>query len=676
MCRRRLPLTVRCLLLGAWLLCMLQTPRECAAASESDLTYLKRLSLENLLGIEVSTVSKKTETLSSAAAAIHVVTREDIRRSGSRGLPEVLRLVPGLQVARIDAHTWAVSARGANGLFANKLLVLIDGRSVYTPLFSGVYWDVQNPLLEDIERIEVIRGPGAAIWGANAVNGVINVITRRAEQTQGWLLRAGTGNTDRATGAVRYGGRLGERGHFRIYGTYADRDNFLDDQGDEAKNGWDNVQGGFRLDWSATPKDQLTLQGDIYHSESTQSLYFVSLARTYPDGLCARVDAFGGNLLARWQHGMPSGGSLTVQSYYDRTERKDIFLDERRDTWDLDFTHRFAPIANLELVWGLGYRITADRTSPGLSSAMVPADRNTQLFSFFIQDDLALCDDRLHLILGSKLEHNDYTGWEVQPSVRLRWTPTPRHTLWAAVSQAMRSPSRSEHDMQAVSGVTTGGTPPLTTVRMVLGDPDYRSEELLACELGYRTQPHPRLALDIALFYNNYSHLRTVTADEPVPAGSGIAILPLKFGNRMRGESYGLEALLDLRLRDGWHLTFGYSWLRVALHAARDVLEATGELTEGNDPEHRFSVRSSMDLPGHWSLDTALFYCDSLHDGQLPAYWRLDIRLGWRPCQAMEISLKTENLLDGEHAEFKETIFNTRPTQVPRSILGEITWRF
>jgi iron complex outermembrane receptor protein len=673
---RLLPRTVRYLLLGAWLLCTLHTPRECAATGESDLTYLKRLSLENLLGIEVSTVSKKSEPLSDAAAAIHVITREDIRRSGSRSLPELLRLVPGMQVARIDAHTWAVSARGFNGLFANKLLVLIDGRSVYTPLFSGVYWDVQNPPLEDIERIEVIRGPGAAIWGANAVNGVINVITRRAEQTQGVLLRAGSGNIDLARGTVRYGGRFGERGHFRIYGSYADRDNFRNDRGDETNDGWDNVQGGFRMDWSASPRDQLTLQGDVYQSESTQSLYFVSLAQTHPNGLRAGVDAFGGNLLARWRHDMRSGASLTVQSYYDRTERKDAFLDESRDTWDLDVTHRFAPTAHQELVWGLGYRITADRTSPGLSSVMVPAQRNRQLFSLFIQDDVALCDDRLHLIFGSKLEHNDYTGWEMQPSARLRWTLSPRHTLWAAVSRAVRSPSRSEHDMQAVSGVSTGGVPPVTTVRMVMGDEDFRSEKLLACELGYRTQLHPRVALDIALFYNDYRRLRTLTAGEPIPAGPDTVILPLEFGNRMKGETYGLEALVNLRLRDDWRLTFGYSWLRVALHTTANVVEASGELTEGNDPEHRFSVCSYMDLPKGWSFDTSLFYCDSLHDGALPAYWRLDVRLGWRPCRAMEVSLKAENLLDGEHPEFEETIFHTRPTQVPRSILGEITWRF
>ncbi len=649
---------------------------DCLAANDEDLSYLKQLSLENLLDIEISSVSKKTEKLSDAAAAIYVITQEDIRRSGSRNLPEVLRMVPGLHVAQIDAHTWAITARGFNGLFANKLLVLIDGRSVYTPLFSGVYWDVQDTLLEDIERIEVIRGPGATIWGANAVNGVINIITKRADETQGWLLQTGTGNIDKATGNLRYGGKIGDHASFRIYGKYLDRDNLLDDEGHEAQNGWDSARGGFRLDWQARETDQLTLQGDIYDSDGEQELFFESLADTFPNGLAASVDASGGNLLARWQRRFSIDSSLTVQGYYDRTERRDAFLDERRDTWDLDVSHRFAPAANQEMVWGVGYRFTRDETDPGLSSAMVPDDRRDQIFSLFVQDDLAFFNDRLHLIFGSKLEHNDYTGWEVQPSARLLWAPDARHTLWAAVSRAVRSPSRSEHDLQAFSGVTVSGMPPTVTIRKVMGDNDFDSEELVAYELGYRTQPHRDLAFDIALFYNDYRRLRTLVTGTPIAAGPGTIILPLEFSNRMEGETYGLEAVANIQLRTWWRLAAGYTWFNIALHADDEVIEATGEVTEGNDPEHQFSLRSYMNLPGDLALDTALFYCDSLHGGDLPAYYRLDVRLGWRPLQALEISLKVENLLDDKHPEFEETIFYTRPGQVPRSVYGEITWKF
>jgi iron complex outermembrane receptor protein len=307
---------------------------------------------------------------------------------------------------------------------------------------------------------------------------------------------------------------------------------------------------------------------------------------------------------------------------------------------------------------------------------MVPDEKSDQLFSLFLQDDLAFFNDRLHLIVGSKLEHNDSTGWEVQPSARLLWAPNPRHTLWAAVSRAVRSPSRSEHDLQAVSGVTVSGSPPTATIRMVMGDNDFVSEELLAYELGYRTQPHQRLSLDLALFYNDYRRLRTLVTGTPIAAGPGTTILPLEFSNRMQGETYGLEAVANIQLRNWWRLAAGYTWFNIALHAAEDVIEATGEGTEGNDPEHQYSLRSTMNLPGNLALDTALYYYDSLHSGDVPAYYRLDVRLGWCPWQTVEVSLKVENLLDDKHPEFKESIFFTRPGQVPRSVYGEISWRF
>src|SRR5688572_15258115 len=406
------------------------------------------MDLESLMKIEVTSVSKRPEKLSDAAAAIYVISNEEIRRSGVTSIPEALRLAPGLEVARQDSHTWAISSRGFNDEFANQLLVLIDGRSVYTPLFAGVYWDVQDLPLEDINRIEVIRGPGASLWGANAVNGVINITTRRAKDTQGLLISAGAGNEERGFGTIRYGGKIGEQAHFRVYGKYLNRDDSGLTNGLSANDSWSMWRGGMRLDWEPSHNNLLTLQGDIYTGELNQTVTVPSLSAPPSEELREKVGVSGGNVLGRWSHQFSDTSELSLKAYYDRTERDRVVFDETRDIFDLDLQHRFQLGDRHDFVVGLGYNITSDDLDNRFAVSFDPTHRTASLYSAFVQDEIELVRDRLRLTMGTKIEHNDYTGWEVQPNARLSWSITKRQTAWFAASRAISTPSRAEDDIR------------------------------------------------------------------------------------------------------------------------------------------------------------------------------------------------------------------------------------
>ena len=457
---------------------------------------LTKLSLEELMDIEVTLVSRKKEKLFETAAAAFVLTQEDIRRSGVTSIAEALRLVPGMVVARIDANKWAVSARGFNGRFAQKLLVLIDGRSAYTPLFSGVFWEVQDVLLEDVERIEVIRGPGATLWGSNAVNGVINIATRSAQDSQGGMAVVGGGTEERAVGQLRYGGRLGEDAYYRVYGKYFDRDAFVDAEGQDGADEWHMARGGLRLDWQADERNTLTTQGDIYGGGTGQRYRFAALEPPYQRVVDDETQRAGGNILVRWEHLNSAKSDLALQVYYDRTEWDDVLMQEIRDTYDVDFQHRFALSARQEVVWGWGYRHTRDATRGGFEFSLEPARRGVNFFSFFAQDNIALTDRKLRLIAGGKFEYNDYTGFEYQPNARLLWTPQPEQTAWAAVSRAVRLPSRADDDVRLAfltlpPGTILDNTLPAMVVGM--GDRQMKAEKLHAFEAGYRFRPRPDL---------------------------------------------------------------------------------------------------------------------------------------------------------------------------------------
>ena len=640
---------------------------------------LTELSLEDLMNIEVTSVSKKAEKLSEATAAIFVITQEDLRQSGVTSIPEALRMVPGLQVARIDANKWAITSRGFNSRFANKLLVLIDGRSVYTPIFSGVYWDMYDVLLEDVERIEVIRGPGATLWGANAVNGIISIITKNARDTRGGLVTLGGGSEERGFGGVRYGGKLGDDVYYRVYAKYFNRDHFVWASGEEAADAWDVLRGGFRMDWEASGSNLLTLQGDVYDGDAGQTFSFVtSLEPPYMRMLEFDAPIAGGYALGRWEHIFSDASDMALQLYYDRFEREEAIVEGLVNTFDLDFQHRFMLGQWQEIVWGLGYRFISDESDSTFTLSFDPKSRDYDLFSAFVQDEITLAQGRLRLMLGSKFEHNDYTGSEIQPNARLLWMPHERHTGWAAVSRAVRTPNRVSDDVR-LQGMY--GTPPALMV--MFGDRDVESEELLAYELGYRVRPTDRLFLDMATFYNIYDELETVEPGTPyfeTSPAPGYLVVPVFADNKMDGETYGVELAADWRVLNWWRLRAAYAYLQMQLRLDENSGDVWSESMEGRSPRHQFSLLSSMNLPGRLELDLGNRYVDNLPYLDVKSYFSMDVRLGWNVLDNLEVSIVGQNLLDSHHSEFTPQDYTTLPVDLPieveRGVYGKITCRF
>ena len=625
-----------------------------SAQAQDDLTSpvsLKKLSVEQLMDIEVTSVSKRSEKLAEAASAIQVITQEAIHRSGATSLPEALRLAANLEVAQIDAHQWAISARGFNSTTANKLLVLIDGRTVYTPLYAGVFWDMQDTLLEDIERIEVISGPGATLWGANAVNGVINITTRRAEDTQGMLVTAAAGNELRSDGSLRYGGKLADAMHYRVYAKYSDRDDTVLPNGNNIADAGQLAQGGFRLDGALSERDALTLQGDGYGGQIAQP--------ALPD-----LNISGANLLGRWSRTLSEQSDIKVQTYWDRTHRRiPNSISEDLDTYDIDFQHRLAVGQRHDMVWGLGYRFIDDRIKNPVTLGFLPPHVTRQWSSGFVQDGIVLLQDKLHLTLGSKFEHNEYTGVEIQPSVRLAWRANERHTVWTAVSRAVRTPSRIDGEFVAPSN------PPFTFLQ---GNPDFASEKLLSYELGYRTQALDRLTAAVSTFYNDYDDIRSIERINPP------APFPIYIGNGLTGESYGAELTADCQVTDAWQLHAGYTELRVHLWHKPGSTDGNTSSSESHDPEQFWSLRSSLQLPGNLQLDANFRHVSHIANQDVPGYGELDIRLGWRARPNLELSLVGHNLLHAQHAEFgtaSANLVNTRK-EVERSVYGKLLWSF
>ena len=646
------------------------------AVASQDLTAstgaLKRLSIEELMDIEVTSVSRSAETLSSAAAAVGVVTNEDIRRSGATTIPEALRGIPGLHVARRNANSWAVSSRAFSSINSEKLLVLSDTRSIYTPLFSGVQWDVQDYLMQDIERIEVIRGPGASLWGSNAVNGVINITTRHPRDTQGALV-SGTVGTEEGGAAVRYGGAFGESGFFRVFGQYSDRDATFH-PGATSSDDWRIGHAGFRADWDAGDSDALTLQADVYRANIGQLAPAVNIiGRPGPTGNL-EVHASGGNVLGRWRRQLGAGSDLQVRAYVDSTHRNDPSFHDDLDTFDLDVQHRFPLAAHHEIVWGVNYRYTDNSNRGKLIFAVEPQTARDQLFGGFVQDQIEL-SDALRLTLGTKLEHNDFSGFEVQPSVRLAWDVAPRQNAWAAVSRAVRVPTRLERD------IAIEITPPGSNPRAVLlGNDEFEAEELIAYELGYRWQPLDALALDLALFHNRYEGLASLEIGAPtLDPGTGVVTFPVVNLNLTDARSQGVEALATFSPRENWRLIGSYSYVDLDMRP-RGQDQNRGAFLEGATPRQQLSLRSLLDLPGDLQLDAHLRHSTQLE--RLPeiqtgpgidGYTELDVRLGWRASKRLEVALVGRNLLHDHHTEFGTPAARG---EIERSVYGKVTWQF
>jgi iron complex outermembrane recepter protein len=661
----------------------LPAPAHAQADNDTSTGELKHLSLDELMNVEVTSVARQPQKLLQAAAAIQVITAEDIRRSGATSLPEALRLADNLEVAKINAHDWAISARGFNANLANKLLVLIDGRVVYTPLYGGVLWNVQDYLLEDIDRIEVISGPGGTLWGANAVNGVINIVTKSATDTQGLYAFGGGGNELREQEGIRYGTTL-DSAAFRVYGKYTDSGPEVTGNGMSAEDGWHMARGGFRMDAQATAADRLTLQGDLYNG-------------TERDGAVGDAGQSGGNVLGRWTHAGKDGGSLSLQLYYDHAFLSQPFapsppapfysgfpaasLTDNLDTWDVDFQHRFTLSARQNITWGLELRATHEADFDLSVVRFTPPVLDQVLYSGFLQDEIRLAP-RVYLTVGSKLEHNDYTGFEVEPSARVQWNVEATQLLWTAVSRAVRTPSRYDRDLVVPSGLVDAPPPFQFPTSYLRGNPDFESETLIAYEAGYRAELGPKLTGSLSVFYNDYRDLRSTTstpttATYPFP-------YPIFFQNNLEGDTYGLELSTSYQALGWWRLHLGYDLLRENIHVKPGSVDATGATNETADPQQQVALRSSMDWGGRVTLDAALRWIDSVYInngptggpvvGTVPSYFGLDSRLAWRISPTLELAVTGQSLLHAQHPEYGFP----SPTreEIVRSVFASLTWGF
>ena len=634
----------------------------------------------------VFTASRHEQKISETAAAVFIVTHEDIRRSGATTIPDILRMVPGLQVSQINSNMWAVTSRGFNRRFADKLLVLMDGRTIYSSTFTGVLWDTKDTLIEDIERIEVIRGPGAALWGANAVNGIINIITKKVEDTQGTLLTFGTGNIERSFGGVRYGGKLGNNLFYRGYVKYFDRDGLnISSTSADANDSWDAVRGGFKIDWKATIKDSFTLQGDIYDGDSGNLEDFVAPPPLTPiDNTKNDREFSGGNILGRYSHTFSETSDMILQLYFDRTLDEfnnvevgagNLSTGAQINTYDLDFQHSFSFGDRNKITWGVGTRHIYDKIKSSANISYTRRKRHAPLYSAFLQDEVTLIDDRLKLILGTKYENNDYSGSEIMPNVRLLWTPDDRNTVWASVARAVKTPTRAQHDINELF-LSRISTVPLPTFLVAKGDRDTRSEDLTAYEIGYRFNPFEDVSIDIAAFYNDYDDLLTAEAG-PVDLSNFPTYLsiPAVFDNKMKGDTYGVEVSAQWQALDWWQLHATYTYLDMQLHGIGEN-SVTPELQEGQSPENQALLRSLMDLPMDLELDTTVRYVDHIPTFDINSYSEMDLRLGWKPKDGLELSIAGRNLLDNGHEEYRGTIFAIPSSDIERSVYFKVTWRF
>jgi iron complex outermembrane recepter protein len=645
-------------------------------AAEPSARDIFDLNVDELVNVRITSVSKREERVLQADSAIYVITHEDIRRSGVTHVAEALRMAPGVNVAQANANKWAVSVRGFQGVFSNKLLVLLDGRSVYSPLFAGVYWDVQDLMLEDVERIEVIRGPGATLWGANAVNGVINIITKNSQSTQGGVVAGTGGEETRALTSVRYGGNVGKKINYRVYAKYGDRDDSkLFHSDTDAKDAWKDIRGGFRVDWLESKENTITAQGDYYDGSYEQRATTSTLTAPFAQTITKDAHVSGGNLLGRWQHRFSDTSDMALQLYYDRTVRDESFGRQEHNTGDIDFNHHLQ-LDRHELIYGLSYRIVDEDLNFNVAS-FAPNHDLRHVASAFLQDDISIIRDRLRLTLGSKIEHNDFTGFEVQPNVRVLWTPQKKHAVWAAVSRALRTPNPAETAI-TLRGAVFPGENDVPNLLAQIPNHDISSEELIAYELGYRATLHKHFSIDAAGFYNVYDNLRTAEVlssrleINPPPAHT---LIPIQLQSRANGETFGGEIAATWSVTDWWKLSGSYSFLKMQLHTETRSTATTAENAERNNPMNQANLRSFMNLPHKIELDTAIYYVDHIPLSNISSYVRLDARVGWQATKKLELSIVGQNLLDNRHQESGPSLFESA-TEIERNLYFKLLWKF
>ena len=636
---------------------------------------LKQLTLAELGNVEVTTTSKEPEEVWKTPAAVFVITQEDIRRSGATSIPEVLRLAPGVEVARVDSDHWSVGIRGFGAVLGSKVLVLIDGRSVYTPLFAGVYWQVQATPLEDIERIEVIRGPGGTIWGANAVNGIINIITKSAKDTHGSMVSLGGGNVDQGTGGFRYGGGNSAGFNYRVYGMGFTRGAEFHPVGTNFDE-WRMGQAGFRTDWDGGTRDTFTFQGDIYSEGAGEATTYALYSPPSQVNAYGTADLTGGNLLGRWKRVLNEGSDFQLRAYFDRTNHFEPEFGETRDTFDIDFLHHLTLPGQQNFLWGVGARVSPSnlvQTVPTID--FLPHHLTDHIYSGFVQDEIPFFNRRLSLTLGSKFQHNNYTGFEVQPSARLLWNRTPRQSFWGSVSRAVRTPSRVDEDIQLTDFATVT---PLPIYLRASGNRQFRSEELIAYETGYRTLVTSHFYLDLALFYNDYNDLYSFQVGAPFLEPSPLpvhAIIPLLTSNGIRGTTKGFEVTPDWKPSSWWELRTSYSYLEMQLEnkpGSNDPTSIPGY--EGSSPRHQVVIQSFVNLPKKLEFDQTYRYVSALPAQTVASYQTMDARFGWHITRELELSVGGQNLLQPHFAQYGGDPGG--PVEVKRSAYAKLVWRF
>lgn len=640
--------------------------REALHAQEKD--DLGSLSVDDLMNVEVTSVSRKAQKLADTAAAVFVITQDDIRRSGATSIPEILRIVPGLEVARINGNVWAISARGFNSQYANKLLVMIDGRSVYTHILSGVHWDVQDTLLEDVERIEVIRGPGGTLWGANAVNGIINIITKHAIDTQGSLLSAAGGSARESSSAGRYGGSIGNNGYYRVYGKLLDRPATIG-SGDETHDALNVGQAGFRADWVSRKGDNFTFQGDVYRGDAETVGILVDPAHPFDDRV-ASTDLRGQNLLFRWTSVQSPRSDTTFQAFYDHAARTDTGLVVARQMFDADFQQHFKAGKRNDLVWGAEYRTSTSRADgPGLR--LVRDSNVSSVASAFIQDEIEL-GSRLRVTLGTKLQYDSVSKLQLQPTLRLLFKAAPRHTIWAAATSAVRTMSELELYSEGTAAAYPDRAGNVAAFLVVRGDLGLKPERVESYEIGYRWQVTPDIALDATAFHNTMRDLVGTRAQQPFMDSSGRRIIPLTVANTSRARAKGAEFLVTDAVAPNWNITLGYSFFEQQ-ETDYDGLGSTLDVgvNKSGAPRHQLQLRSFLQLPKQFELDLSAYYVGAFGTS-VSDYLRLDAQVSWRPVKHLELSISGQNLLQDHHSEFESAL----ATPVERTVNGKVTWRF
>jgi iron complex outermembrane receptor protein len=652
----------------------------CAVASSSTQpdNPVKELTLEQLGNVEVTSVSKEPEAVHKTAAAIYVITRDDIEQSGATNLPEALRLAPGVEVARIDSVKYSIGIRGFGSRLSRNVLVLIDGRTVYTTLFAGTYWEVQNVLLQDVERIEIIRGPGGTIWGPNAVNGVINILTKNSKDTHGILATAGGGSIDEGFYNAHYGGAAGKNFNYRIYSMGFDRGPEYHTDGQNFDR-WRATQGGFRTDWAKSDRDTFTFQGDIYDEGAGERVSATSYTPPYQQVIDRTAYLSGGNVLARWARTFAEGKDFQLQAYYDRTNRREPNIIDNRNSYDIDFLDRFRLPGRQQISWGLGAR-AVQAYNPVVVTGLqfLPTSRTDKLFTAFLQDEIEVVDNRLNISLGSKFIRTNFTGLQLEPSARVLWTPTNRQSLWGSFTHAVRSPSDAERNFSLLGYIGTGpGNLPYFA--RFNPNPNFKSEELNGLELGYRHLLLKKLYVDLALFHNHYSDLfseditgPTFLENDPPPAHY---LLPADFGNGLLGTTKGFEIAPEWRPFEFWRLGASYSYLQMDIKKSRNSLDiGTAPIVEGSSPRHQATAQSYFDVKKRFDIDLTYRYVSALPAEKITAYSTGDARFAWQFKQHFQLSVVGQNLMQPHHYESSGE--DAGPlVGIKRSAYGQLSWK-